>query len=266
MFAARNARGVRYDAASELTAALTGGALTPDNFTDALRNALVKQITTATGPGGAALWQAAEAVERVAENQVRQWLGIEFDSFLDHFGEQFDQAAEALAKALPLALNPGATPQEILKGGQKAIDAAARVAEAEAELNRLYSFLQTVANEAEVPLPFARFVDSGDDPLPAETGVWASYLRQGYKVGVISEDRAAAIAAKTARLALEAEAEEWRPRIYAEAQRLAEIRERGLNPPWVLKVPAAFQDIADEAAEEFRLGPRSSPRRNVAVL
>jgi len=119
MFAARNARGVRYDAASELTAALTGGALTPDNFVDSLRNALVKQVTTAPGPSGAALWQAAEAVERVAENQVRQWLASEFDSFLGHFGEQFDQAAEALAKALPLALNPGATPQEILKGGQR---------------------------------------------------------------------------------------------------------------------------------------------------
>jgi hypothetical protein len=99
-------------------------------------------------------------------------------------------------------------------------------------LNRLYSFLQTVANEAEVPLAFGRFVDSGNDPLPAETGVWASYLRQGYKVGVISEDRAAAIAANTARLALEAEAEEWRPRIYAEAQRLADLKDRGLHPAW----------------------------------
>jgi hypothetical protein len=69
---ARGSRGVIVDATSEVTAAFIGGALTPDNYDELVRAALVKYLTSHTGPQGALGWQVAQAVQQVAENQVRR--------------------------------------------------------------------------------------------------------------------------------------------------------------------------------------------------
>jgi hypothetical protein len=265
MFTARNARGVSYDASSELVSAFAGGSITPDNFSNALRDALVRQLTSKTGPTGAAMWAASEAVERAAENQVRQWLAIEFDSILDHFGGQFDQQAEVLAAHLPKATPPGASQEEVLRRGQAGVNAAAKVSAAEAELSRLRWFLESIASEAEIPLGLDRFVDSGDDPLPEEAQ-WSEYVRRGYRVGIVSEERAQEIALRTELRAREIEAEEWETKIRAEFEKMSQLRERGLRPNFVLTVPAEHESLVDELAPLFNFSSPAQYNRAVTVL
>jgi hypothetical protein len=93
--AANSHRGTSRAAASELSAAFRAGNLTADNFGDKLQAALVGQMTSQPGPSGAAAWQAAMAVENVADNAVRQWLAITWDEILAHFKPQLNEAGEA---------------------------------------------------------------------------------------------------------------------------------------------------------------------------
>jgi hypothetical protein len=99
--AARNSRGKVQDAPSELASALIAGDLTAANFDDLLRDSLVRQLTSQTGPNGAAAWAAALAVEEAAENQVRGFLAQSFEDVLSAFGEEFDRQAKILTEALP---------------------------------------------------------------------------------------------------------------------------------------------------------------------
>jgi hypothetical protein len=249
--AAKTYRGVRRDAASELAAAFHAGTLTPDNFGEKLRDALIAQLSSQAGPSGVLAWQASQAVENVAELSVRAWLATQWDDLLDHFGEQFDAEADKLAEVLPRALPPGSDPDTILKYGRKGIEAANLVGELEGRLNYFAGILRTVAAEIDEALPLGRFVDPGDDDLPPESGVWASYIRAGHKVGLVTPERAAAVEARAAERAHLAEVEEWRPRIRAEVERMIESRDRGMRPNFVLAVPPEYEFLINEIGADM---------------
>jgi hypothetical protein len=266
--AARNARGIRYDASRELTSALAGGALTADNFHESLRNALVKEITSASGPQGAALWRTAEAAEHAAENQVRHWLAVEFEDLLEFFGEQFDQAAAKLTEALPKALPIGASPETVLKFGPKGIAARQVVTEAESTLSSLVAFMRTIAAEIDEPLPLSRFVTpAAGDPLPAESGLWSAYVEQGCTLGLVSPDQAAATEAVAVQLAYQAAAEEWEVKIRREFERMSEFRTHGgRRANFTLIVPGEHAAIIDELAPLYNFGPNQFNHPAVVVL
>jgi hypothetical protein len=97
-----------------------------------------------------------------------------------HFAPQLDAAADKLATALPKALPAGADPDTVLKHGPKGI-AAAVVADAEATISELVTFLRTVAAEIDEELPISRFVSADDAAPPVESGLFAGYIRDGYK-------------------------------------------------------------------------------------
>ena len=63
-------------------------------------------------------------------------------------------------------------------------------------------------------------------------------------------------------LAQEAESQEWRVKIRAEAQRLADIRERGLRPNWsaALVVPEEFEHMIREECEALGFGEHQFER------
>ena len=250
---AQNYRGVSRDASAELASAFRAGELTRENFGDQLRDALLAQLTSRIGPNGALSWEVSLSIEKVADASIRQWLAIEWDEILDLFSERIDAAAAKLAEALPKALPVGSDPQTILKYGKRGIEAADTVAEAESELSGIVYFLRSVGAEIDEELPLSRLI-SGEDgvPLPIESGIWSEYLRAGFRIGLVSPERAAQSEAVAAQLAHEAAADEWRGKIRAEAERLAELRERGLRPNWsaALPVPQEFEHmIAEEVAK-----------------
>jgi hypothetical protein len=263
--AAHNSRGRTTDAAAELSSALISGSLTADTFDSHLRDACVRQLTSQTGAHGALAWQAALAVERVAETQVRGFLATQLDTVLDRFSPEIDRHAKTLADNLGKAAPPGATHEEVIAAGPKGPAAGKAVSEAEANLSNLVAFLRNIAAEAGEPLPFGRFLDPGDDVLPSETGIWADYLRAGSKIGIISEDRMREVEENGARIAHEQAADIWRPRIAEEARRLVALR--GLQPRWVLEVPEEFAYLINEAADDLELPERSRPRsRRIQVI
>jgi hypothetical protein len=241
------------DAASLLTSQLYSGTLDAQNFHDRLLSACTEELATAPNSAGRITWVATQAVQHAADNIVTGWLSSAFDDIFDTLGEKFDAAASILTENLPKALPPGSQPEQVLKFGRKGIEAAEVVTQADVELSRLYHLIREVGAAVDIDVPFGRFVDSGSNPLPPESGVWADYVRGGNSVGIVSEQRAAEIAALTAALAHEAEAEQWRPRVREEAQRLAGLRDRGLRPTWVLQVPPTFEYLITEAADELGL-------------
>jgi hypothetical protein len=248
-----------------LSSALLAGSLTADNFDSHLRDACVRQLTSQRGAQGALAWEAALAVERVAETQVRGFLATQLDTVLDRFSPEIDRHAKTLADNLPKATAVNATHEEVIAAGSKGLAASEAVSESEVNLSNLVAFLRNIAAEAGEPLPFGRFVDPGDDVLPSETGVWADYVRAGSKIGIISEDRMREVEENGARIAHEQAADIWRPRIAEEAQRLVALRERGLQPSWVLEVPEEFHYLINEAADDLELPERSRPRSRPRV-
>jgi hypothetical protein len=116
-------------------------------------------------------------------------------------------------------------------------------------------------------LPLSRFI-SGEDgvPLPTESGVWADYIRQGFKIGLVSPERAKQSEAVAIQLQREAESAEWRRRIANEFRRISEIRERGIRPTFVLEVPPAYEALIDEVGPDFDFQSGQFNRRSAVSV
>ena len=116
-------------------------------------------------------------------------------------------------------------------------------------------------------MPLSRFI-SGEDgvPLPTESGVWADYIRQGFKIGLVSPERAKQSDAVAIQLQREAESAEWRRRIANEFRRISEIRERGIRPTFVLEVPPAYEALIDEVGPDFDFQSGQFNRRSAVSV
>jgi hypothetical protein len=257
--ASRRQTTARHRAEDLIREKFQSGELTASNLTENLIAGSILTLACIPNPqaGGIILWEAARTVAELAEGSVRGCISGHFDSvILPTFEADFSKHVATVEANIGKVVPSGSSHQAILAGGKRALEAARLVAEADAALVEILNVIRSTAAAVGLPAGLSLFVDPGDAEMPPENFV-SALVRAGFEVGLHDSDRVLQIELQQQQLAAARqhaeEVEQWRPRIQAEAKRLADMRDRGLRPRFALQVPAEFEYLINEAAEEFGL-------------
>jgi hypothetical protein len=269
--AAADSRSINPEGA--LRAAFMRGELTVENLNERLLDAAIGTLATSPTTQGQPLARVVNAVQELAAIAVTGWLEDSVEEHVEALSAEFNEYADVINRLAPTALTGGESVEQILAMGNTKAKAALadreKINTAVGQLSGIHYLINRVLTNAGQPqLTPSRLVDPDTVKLDnleelhglVNAGSWITLARAGYKIRAVSAAEAAEVDAQIAAQARQAEIDEWRPKIEAEARRLVGIAERGLHPAWVLSVPEHLHWIIDETAESMDLSPRSRPR------